>query len=129
MKAIFARSLTTPRLVAIAIALVLVFGITAPMDAGRMGRPLSVQGFVAPFQSAVVPVWFTDNDIAMVLMIGGDSSELELCLFDGNNFNVSLGEGTGNYQVARLFVLKRGLFFIVVRNLGPFPNAYMLLTN
>jgi len=128
MKSTSTRWRMMPRVIAFAVASALVLGLTVPIDAGRAGGPLSVQGFVAPFQSVVVPVWFTDNDVAMVLMVGGDSSELELCLFD-SNYNVSLGEGQGNFQVARLLVLRPGRFHIVVRNLGPFPNAFILRTN
>lgn len=128
MKTLMFRGLCLPRWIVAALTLTLMFAFTTPTQAGRIGGPISARGFVAPYSSAVIPVYFTGYDIAMVVMVGSDGSELELCLFD-SNFNVSLGEGTGNYQVARLYVLQPGLFYVVVRNLGPFPNAFILRTN
>ena len=112
----------------IAAATILVLAVTSLAIAGRIGGPMVTYGYVGPYQTVRFAVPFEAGDVAAVMMIGGDSTELELCVFDGD-FNVVIGEGDGNVQTAQIYVLERGVFVIVVRNLGPLPNGFTLRTN
>ena len=95
---------------------------------GRVGGPTTFTRAVGPYQSATFMVPFRGGEVATVMMVGGDSTELELNLFDGN-WALEIGDGDGNRQVAQMYVLRGGFFEIIVRNLGPLPNAFILYTN
>jgi hypothetical protein len=119
---------TTWRWFLITLVAGLLIGITSRVEAGRAGGPLYASGTVGPYQSAAVSVMFHGGDVAVVMMVGGEGTDLELCVFDGH-WNVATGDGVGNRQMVKVLVLRGGVFHIVVRNLGPYPNAFVLLTN
>jgi hypothetical protein len=110
-----------------ALAIVMIQG-NPKAEAGRIGGPASQIVAIPASQSLYYDVSFTADSPAIVSVIGGGLTNVDLYVYDGDG-NVTRGAGIADRKTAVIAVYRAGSFRIELRNMSLVPSTVVVSTN
>jgi hypothetical protein len=113
---------------ALVLVTVLLVSLGQTANAGRIGGAVSGITTLGAYQTTFFDIPFFANETAIIAVAGNGRTRLDLYVYDGVNNGWPV-IGVGDQKSVAIDVTRAGYFRVVVRNLGPAPNTFILSTN
>lgn len=101
-------------------------------ERGRVGGPRRITTQVLAYSNDnwnMDGMWFSGGQLAEVGIVGDGDTDLDLYVYDENANLICRSESYSDTEYCSWEPSWTGPFLVIVRNLGPVWNEYMLLTN